>query len=103
MNLAKENPDSPAATWALLQAATEYYNLALATCPTTATSPCRQRRRRSTSSSRSSAKPRTTRRRRASRRWARPGSSRCAATRAAKAIEQYQLVVKEWPENPGGR
>jgi hypothetical protein len=35
VNLAKEYPKSPAATWALLQAATEYYNLALSDLPAT--------------------------------------------------------------------
>jgi hypothetical protein len=33
VNLAKEYPNAPAATWALLQAATEYYNLALSDLP----------------------------------------------------------------------
>ncbi len=33
VDVAKEYPNSPVSTWALLQAATEYYNLALADLP----------------------------------------------------------------------
>jgi hypothetical protein len=99
VDLAKEYPESPAATWALLQAATEYYNQALADLP----------------HNREVARPTLKKALDLFDRVAREAPRDSVQARAAalgkaqtlearseldKAIEQYQLVAQTWPETP---
>jgi hypothetical protein len=99
VELAKEYPNSPAATWALLQAATEYYTLALSDLPHNrdvalptakkALDFFDQVEREAPHDS-----PQA--------RAAALGKARTLEMRneLSKALEQYQHVVKEWPESP---
>jgi hypothetical protein len=99
VTLAKENPSSPAATWALLMAATEYYNQALADMPNNrdVAGPMFKRAldlfdqvaREAPKDS-----PQT--------RAAALGKARSLEARneLAKAIEQYRLVAATWPGTP---
>ena len=99
VDLAKAYPNSPASTWAILQAATEYYNLALADLPNNrdvalptakkALDLFDQVEREAPHDS-----PQA--------RAAALGKARTFEMRndLSKALEQYQHVVKEWPESP---
>jgi tetratricopeptide (TPR) repeat protein len=100
--LAKENPTSPAATWALLQAATELYNQALADMPNNrdVAGPTFKRAlelfdqvvREAPKDS-----PQT--------RAAALGKARALEARSdlPKAIEQYRMIAKTWPSTPEGK
>jgi tetratricopeptide (TPR) repeat protein len=97
--LAKENPTSPAATWAILQAATELYNQALADMPNNrdVASPMFKRAldlfdQVQREAPKDSVQART----------AALGKARSLEARSdlPKAIEQYRLVAKTWPSTP---
>ncbi len=99
VDLAKEYPNSPAATWALLQAATEYYNLALSDLPHNrdVALPTAKKALDLFDEVESEA-PHDSPQARA----AALGKARTLEMRneLSKALEQYQHVVKEWPESP---
>ncbi len=99
VNLAKEYPNTPASTWALLQAAKDYYNLALSDLPQnrdvampTAKKALDLFDQVVTEAPHDSPQARA----------AAFGKARTLELRndLPKAIEQYQLVVKEWPGTP---
>ncbi len=100
--LAKENPTSPAATWALLQAATEIFNQALADMPNNrdVAGPMFKRAfelfdQVAREAPKDSAQARV----------AALGKARALEARSdlPKAIEQYRLVAKTWPTTPEGK
>ncbi len=102
VDLAKEFPTSPVATWALLQAATEYYNLALSDLP--------QNRDVALPTARKALDLFEQVEREAPHdspqaRSAALGKARTLEMRndLSQALEQYQHVVKEWPESSGGQ
>jgi tetratricopeptide (TPR) repeat protein len=99
--LAKENPKSPAATWALLQAATELYNQALADMPNNrdVAGPMFKRALELFDQVAREA-PKDSPQARA----AALGKARALESRSdlPKAIEQYQFVAKNWPSTPEG-
>jgi hypothetical protein len=99
VNLAKENPKSPAATWALLQAATEYYNLALSDLPNNrdVALPTAKKALDLFSQVVEEAPHDSPQARAAAMGKARVLEMRNELT---KAIEQYQLVMKDWPGTP---
>jgi tetratricopeptide (TPR) repeat protein len=99
ITVAKEHPDSPASTWALLQAATELYNQALGDMPNNRDVALPMFRRaldlfdqiaRETPKDSPQA------------RAAALGKARTLEARneLAKAIEQYDLVASTWPGSP---
>src|SRR5262249_14149431 len=97
LELAKNAPDSPAASWALLQAATEFYHQALADLPhnrhlalPTAKKALDAFEQAERAAPRDSVQARV----------AALGKARTYELRneLTKAIEQYQLVAKTWPE-----
>ncbi len=99
VNLAKEYPDSPAATWALLQAATEYYNLALSDLPNnrdvalpTAKKALDLFDQVVQAAPHDSPQARV----------AALGKARVLEMRneLSKALDQYQLVMTDWPGTP---
>jgi tetratricopeptide (TPR) repeat protein len=97
--LAKENPASPAASWALLQAATEFYNQALADMPNNrdVAGPMFKRALDLFDQVVREA-PKDSPQARA----AALGEARSLEARyeLSKAIEQYRLVAKTWPSTP---
>jgi len=99
--LAKEHPSSPAASWALLQAATEFYNQALADMPNNrdVAGPLFKRALDLFDQVGREA-PKDSPQARA----AALGKARSLEARneLAKAIEQYRLVAKSWPSTPEG-
>ena len=99
LDVAKEFPDSQASKWALLQAANEYYNLALADLPNNrdVALPLFKKAldlfdRVATESPKDSFQARA----------AALGKARSLEARneLGKAIDQYELVVKNWPGTP---
>ena len=103
VTLAKENPKSPAATWALLQAATEYYNLALSDLPNNRDVALPTSKKAldlfdQVIQEAPKASPQA--------RAAAMGKARVLEMRSrtpeelTKAIEQYQLVETSWPDTP---
>jgi len=97
--LAKENPASPAASWALLQAATEFFNQALADMPNNrdVAGPMFKRALDLFEQVARDA-PKNSPQARA----AAMGKARALEARneLSKAIEQYRLVAKDWPSTP---
>ncbi len=99
VDVAKEYPDSPASTWALLQAANEYYNLALADLPNNRDVALPLFKKALDLFDRLAAEaPKDSFQARA----AALGKARSLEARndLGKAIEQYELVVKNWPGTP---
>jgi hypothetical protein len=96
LDLAKEYPTSPAATWALLQAGTEFFNLALADLPHNrdVALPTAKKALDAFDQVERTATPDSV-----PARVAALGKARTLELRneLAKAIEQYQLVVNKWP------
>jgi hypothetical protein len=99
VDLAKEHPDSPAAIWALLQAATEYYGQAAADLP--------NNRDVALPTSKKALELFEQVEREAARdsvpaRAAAIGKARTLEIRGdlSKAIEQYEVVAKNWPGTP---
>ncbi len=99
--IAKENPTSPAASWALLQAATEFYTQALADMPNNrdVAGPMFKRALDLFDQVVREA-PKDSPQARA----AALGKARSLEARneLSKAIEQYRLVAKTWPSTPEG-
>ena len=99
VNLAKEYPKTPAATWALLQAATEYYNLALSDLPNNrdVALPTAKKALDLFDQIVHEA-PHDSPQARA----AALGKARVLEMRneLAKALDQYQLVITDWPGTP---
>ena len=99
VDLAKEYPTSPAATWALLQAATEYYNLALSDLPHNrdVALPTAKKALDLFDQVEHEA-PHDSPQARA----AAFGKARTLEMRndLAKALEQYRHVVEAWPDSP---
>ena len=97
VEIAKENPKSPAATWALLQAANRVFRgRDQATCPITRTWPCPISSKALKLYDQVARGARTIRSRPGRPSWARRDRSRLRND-LSKAIEQYELVVKNWP------
>jgi tetratricopeptide (TPR) repeat protein len=99
LDVAKEFPDSPASTWALLQAANDYYNLALADLPNNRDVALPLSKKALDLFDRvASEAPKDSFQARA----AAMGKARSLEARneLAKAIEQYELVAKNWPGTP---
>lgn len=99
LDLAKQYPTAPAATWALLQAGTEFYNQALADLP--------HNRDVALPTARKALDAFDQVERRAPRdsipaRVAALGKARTLELRneISKAIEQYELVARNWPGTP---
>ncbi|MGO9471180.1 MAG: hypothetical protein ACLQVF_44390 [Isosphaeraceae bacterium] len=97
--IAKENPASPAASWALLEAGTEFYNQALADMPNNrdVAGPMFKRALELFDQVVREA-PKDSPQARA----AALGKARSLEARneLSKAIEQYRLVAKSWPSTP---
>jgi hypothetical protein len=103
VNLAKEFPDSPAATWALLQAANNYYNLALSDLPNNRDVALPTSKKALDLFERVAKEaPHDSPQARA----AALGKARALEMRSrtpddlTKAIDQYQRVVTDWPGTP---
>jgi tetratricopeptide (TPR) repeat protein len=99
VDLAKAHPRSPAATWALLQAATEYFNQALADLPNNRDVALQTSKKAldlfdqiSREAPHDSPPARV----------AALGRARVLEMRneLPKAVEQYERVVKDWPDSP---
>jgi hypothetical protein len=101
VTLAKENPASPAASWGLLQAATEFYNQALADMPNNrdVAGPM-FKRALDLFDQVARAAPKDS----AQARVATLGKARSLEARneLSKAIEQYRLVAQTWPSTSEG-
>jgi tetratricopeptide (TPR) repeat protein len=98
ITLARENPDSPAASWALLQAATELYNQALADMPNNRdVAQPMFRRALDLFEEVEQHSPKDLPQARA----AALGKARSLEARNEldRAIEQYERVAKEWPSS----
>jgi hypothetical protein len=103
VTLAKENPKSPAATWALLQAATEYYNLALSDLPNNrdVALPTSKKALDLFEKILQEAPHDSPQARAAAMGKARVLEMRSRAPEdLAKAIEQYERVATDWPGTP---
>jgi tetratricopeptide (TPR) repeat protein len=99
LDVAKEFPNSPASTWAQLQAANEYYNLALADLPNNRDVALPLFKKALDLFDRvASEAPKDSFQARA----AALGKARSLEARneLAKAIDQYELVAKNWPGTP---
>jgi hypothetical protein len=99
VDLAKEYPRSPVATWAQLQAATEYYNLALSDLPhnrdvarPTASKALDLFEQVEREAPKGSPQARA----------AALGKARTLEMRndLSQALEQYEHVIKQWPDSP---
>jgi hypothetical protein len=99
LDLAKNYPDSPAATWALLQAATEFYNQALDDLPHNrdVALPTAKKALDAFTQVEREAPPGSPQARAAAFGKARTLELR---NKLPEAIEQYQRVVKDWPGTP---
>jgi hypothetical protein len=103
VTLAKENPKSPAATWALLQAATEFFNLALSDLPNNrdVALPTSKKALDLFEKVLQEAPHDSPQARAAAMGKARVLEMRSRAPEdLAKAIEQYERVATDWPGTP---
>jgi tetratricopeptide (TPR) repeat protein len=99
VDVAKEYPNTLVSTWALLQAATEYHNLALADLPNNADVALSQFKKALELFDQVSREAPTESFQARAALW---GKARTLEARndLPQAIEQYELIVKKWPEAP---